>query len=148
MSKKSLNRVHTRQTCSRACSQACSRACSQACTWACSRACSRAYWNIVEKTWAVPFSHHKAAVYPWESWSKFLVAGCPSSHQPTRIREETLESGGPLQRKLNLRLRTFVVRIVPLCLVNWWGPCVLQKLHAIGFASIWRLVVQGRRSYM
>ena len=44
----------------------------------------------------IPFSHHKAAVYPWESWSKFLVAGCPSSHQPTRIREETLESGGPL----------------------------------------------------
>ena len=28
----------------------------------------------------------KAAVYPWESWSEFLVAGCPSSHQPTRIR--------------------------------------------------------------
>ena len=54
----------------------------------------------------IPFSHHKAAVYPWESWSKFLVAGCPSSHQPTRIREETLESGGPLQRKLNFRLRT------------------------------------------
>jgi len=23
----------------------------------------------------------KAAVYPWECWSKFLVAGCPSSHQ-------------------------------------------------------------------
>ena len=54
----------------------------------------------------IPFSHHKAAVYPWESWSKFLVAGCPSSHQPTRIREEMLESGGPLQRKLNFRLRT------------------------------------------
>ena len=54
----------------------------------------------------LPFSHHKAAVYPWESWSKFLVAGCPSSHQPTRIREETLESGGPLQRKLSFRLRT------------------------------------------
>ena len=35
------------------------------------------------------------------------MAGCPSSHQPTRIREETLESGGPLQRKLNFRLRTF-----------------------------------------
>ena len=35
----------------------------------------------------------KAAVYPWECWSEFLVAGCPSSHQPTRIREETLESG-------------------------------------------------------
>ena len=34
------------------------------------------------------------------------MAGCPSSHQPTRIREETLESGGPLQRKLNFRLRT------------------------------------------
>ena len=31
---------------------------------------------------------------------------CPSSHQPTKIREETLESGGPLQRKLNFRLRT------------------------------------------
>ena len=27
------------------------------------------------------------------------MAGCPSSYQPTRIREETLESGGPLQRK-------------------------------------------------
>ena len=46
----------------------------------------------------------KAAVYPWESWSTFLVAGCPSSYQPTRIREETLESGGPLQRKLNYHL--------------------------------------------
>jgi hypothetical protein len=33
------------------------------------------------------------------------VAGCPSSHQPTRIREERLESGGPLQQKLNFRLR-------------------------------------------
>ena len=32
------------------------------------------------------------------------MAGCPSSHQPTRIREETLESGGPLQRKLNFCL--------------------------------------------
>ena len=35
------------------------------------------------------------------------MAGCPSSHQPTRIREETLESGGPLQRKLNFRLRRY-----------------------------------------
>ena len=35
------------------------------------------------------------------------MAGCPSSHQPTRIREETLESGEPLQRKLNFRLRTY-----------------------------------------
>ena len=26
-------------------------------------------------------------------WSEFLVAGCPSLHQPVRIREETLESG-------------------------------------------------------
>ena len=26
------------------------------------------------------------------------MAGCPSSYQTTRIREETLESGGPLQR--------------------------------------------------
>ena len=26
-------------------------------------------------------------------WSEFLVAGCPSSHQPAQIREETLESG-------------------------------------------------------
>ena len=34
------------------------------------------------------------------------MAGCPSSHQPTRIREETLESGEPLQRKLNFRLCT------------------------------------------
>ena len=41
-----------------------------------------------------------------------MVAGCPSSHQPTRIREETLESGGPLQRKLNFRLRTHCVPIV------------------------------------
>ena len=31
--------------------------------------------------------------YPREYWSKFLVAGCLSSHQPTRIWEETLESG-------------------------------------------------------
>ena len=37
------------------------------------------------------------------------MAGCPSSHQPTRIKEETLESGGPLQRKLNFRLRTSTV---------------------------------------
>ena len=36
------------------------------------------------------------------------MAGCPSSHQPTRIREETLESGGPLQRKLNFCLRTIL----------------------------------------
>jgi len=35
----------------------------------------------------------KAAVYPWKSWSEILVLGCPFSHQPTRIREETLESG-------------------------------------------------------
>ena len=34
------------------------------------------------------------------------MAGCPSSHQPTRIREEMLESGEPLQRKLNFRLCT------------------------------------------
>ena len=39
------------------------------------------------------------------------MAGCPSSHQPTRIREETLESGGPLQRKLNFRLRTSNFRL-------------------------------------
>ena len=52
---------------------------------------------VVEK---VPFSHNKAAVYPWGSWSKFLVAGCPSSHQPTRIMEEMLESGGPLQQEV------------------------------------------------
>ena len=38
------------------------------------------------------------------------MAGCPSSHQPTRIREETLESGGPLQQKLNFRLRTLGIR--------------------------------------
>ena len=44
-----------------------------------------------------------------QSRSKFLVAGCPSSHQPTRIREETLESGGPLQRKLNFRLCTVAI---------------------------------------
>jgi hypothetical protein len=48
-----------------------------------------------------------AAVYPWESWSEFLVAGCPSSHQPTRIREETLDSGGPFQRKY-LEVKVFV----------------------------------------
>ena len=35
-----------------------------------------------------------------------MVAGCPSSHQPTRIREETLESGGPLQQKLSFCRRT------------------------------------------
>ena len=34
------------------------------------------------------------------------MTGCPSSHQPTRIREETLESGGPLQRKFNFPFRT------------------------------------------
>ena len=34
------------------------------------------------------------------------TASCPSSHQPTRIRKETLESEGPLQRKLNFRFRT------------------------------------------
>ena len=32
------------------------------------------------------------------------MAGCPSSHQLTRIREEMLESGGPLQWKLKLLL--------------------------------------------
>ena len=31
-------------------------------------------------------------VYPWECWSVFLMAGCPSSYQPAGIREETLES--------------------------------------------------------
>ena len=31
--------------------------------------------------------------------------------QPTRIREEMLESGGPLQRKLNFRLRTSCIII-------------------------------------
>ena len=35
-----------------------------------------------------------------------MEAGCPSSHQPTRIREETLESVGPLQQNLNFRLCT------------------------------------------
>ena len=29
------------------------------------------------------FTILKAAVYPWECWSKFLAAGCPSSHQPS-----------------------------------------------------------------
>ena len=43
-----------------------------------------------EKT---PFCHHQVVVYPWECWSEFLVVGCHSSHQPARIREETLESG-------------------------------------------------------
>ena len=33
------------------------------------------------------------------------MVGCPYSHQPTRIREETLEYGGPLQWKLNFRFR-------------------------------------------
>ena len=46
----------------------------------------------------------------------FLVAGFPSSHQPTRIREETLESGEPLQRKLNFCLRTR--RHVFICFTN------------------------------
>ena len=67
----------------------------------------------------IPFSHHKAAVYPWESWSKILVVGCPSSHQPARIREEMLESGRPLQRKLNFRLHAlskFDWTISELCL--------------------------------
>ena len=79
----------------------------------------------------VPFSHHKAAVYPWESWSKFLVAGCPSSHQPTRIREETLESGGPLQRKLNFRLRTLKTQYCEL--VNF-RP---RKLYVVPNRSVW-----------
>ena len=35
------------------------------------------------------------------------MAGCPSSHQPTRIREETLDSGGPFQRKY-LEVKVFV----------------------------------------
>ena len=34
-----------------------------------------------------------AVVYPWEYWNKVMVIGCSSWHQPTRIREETLESG-------------------------------------------------------
>ena len=34
------------------------------------------------------------------------MAGCHSSHQPPRIREDTHESGEPHQRKLNFRLRT------------------------------------------
>ena len=32
------------------------------------------------------------------------MAGCPSSHQPTRIREEMLESGGPLQRNFEKQI--------------------------------------------
>ena len=76
--------------------------------------------------WDLPFSHSdasilrkshlvtklKAAVYPWEGWSKFLIAGCPSSHQPTRIREDTLESGGSIEQKLNFRLRTLCVEMI------------------------------------
>ena len=34
--------------------------------------------SIFEK---ILFSHYKAVVYPWECWSKFLVVGCPSTHQ-------------------------------------------------------------------
>ena len=80
----------------------------------------------------IPFSHSdtsiwrkshlvavfKAAVYPWECWSEFLVAGCPSSHQPTWIREETLESGGPLPRALNFRLRTTRRRNIKILIQN------------------------------
>ena len=46
------------------------------------------------------------------------MAGCPSSHQPTKIREEMLESGGPLQRKLNFRLRTHECEINKLLILN------------------------------
>ena len=31
--------------------------------------------SIFEK---ILFSHHQAAVYPWEYWSEFLVIGCTS----------------------------------------------------------------------
>ena len=68
--------------------------------------CSHSDASISRKSH--PVTILKAAVYPWESWSEFMVAGCPSSHQPTRIREETLESGGPLQRKLNFGLHTHI----------------------------------------
>ena len=54
------------------------------------------------------------------------MAGCPSSHQPTRIREETLESGGPLERKLNFRLHTHSDYIVFITL------SILQFRMAIG----------------
>ena len=35
----------------------------------------------------IPFSHHRAVVYTWECWNKFLVVGCRSSHQPTYATE-------------------------------------------------------------
>ena len=54
----------------------------------------------------VSFSHSDASIsrktvsirwlsiqYPWECWSEFLVAGCPSSHKSAGIREDMLESG-------------------------------------------------------
>ena len=58
------------------------------------------------------------------------MAGCPSSHQPTRIREETLESGEPLQWKLNFRLCT-------LYLFKIKGQTILNSLMMItyGFAK-------------
>ena len=59
---------------------------------------STRHWII---NWPSPrsSSHHQAVVYPWECWSKFLVTGCPSSHQPTRIREETLECGNLFEQR-------------------------------------------------
>ena len=102
----------------------------------------------------------KAAVYPWESWSAFLVVGCPSSHQPTRIREETLESGGPLQRKLNFRLRT-QLSSRKVILRSWWlwsiYSCTEQLYDALGlepgvtepqsFKTFWNVlqVISGRK---
>ena len=79
--------------------------------------------------------HYKAAVYLWESWSKFLVAGCPSSRQPTGTGEETLESGGPLQRKLNsclrthFRLRTHTYSTVLQFLTKCKWPTSTEKGH-------------------
>ena len=57
-------------------------------------------------------------VHLWECWSKFLVVGCPSSHQPTRIMEEKLESG-------NLFNGSWISAFVPIPLapeswMNWF----------------------------
>jgi hypothetical protein len=51
----------------------------------------------------------KAAIL--ESWSEFLMVGCPSSHQPTGIGEETLEYGGSHQQQISASLPHFLSQI-------------------------------------
>ena len=92
------------------------------------------FGNILD-VWDLPFSHSdasisrksclvtilKAAVYPWECCNEFLVRECPSSHQPTEIREETLESRNLLSIGA-ATARVARVRTLPTFGILTWDP--------------------------